>query len=599
MVDSADIKSTSTKFAFAKATLIYKGIGIKEMIHYKKIAIIFIGAIWMVLAFFTPGPAAVKKVAVLPFQINAAEDLSYLREGIMDMLASRLSWEGKVEVIEKPLVKKAMAASPRPLDEAKARQVGGKLGADYVLFGSLTVVGNSVSIDAKMIPLTGEGSPVTVYEQAKSMGEVIPKINDFAEAINGKLFGRQMAAAAPPPKPKFSQEHPERLLSRQGSEAISPVPGGSFEIMQQAPGAGGTRSDLWRSQRLEFPVNGMDVGDIDGDGRPEIVVLSRFREVLVYRWAQGSLIKLASFETSRLDRLVWVCVLDGNGDGRAEIYVNNIRNDILSSFVLEWQGGRLAKTAGEVPWYFNRVFLPEKGMVLIGQKKTPDDIFMPGIYLLQSAGGKYSPLDALRLPKEANVFNFLQADLNGDGRVETVLIGFEDKLYLFDDTGKRLWRSRDYYGATANKIPPRKSIQEEYMKDRSGVVLPEPYYIPSPLILSDLNSDGKPEVLVNQNTSFLSRLLMKQRNFSNGQIMSLVWDGYELLPQWKTRPIDGMVVSYRLADVDGDGADELVAMVLKDKEFLKASKSVLFVYELGQVRQQPAAVPPVGQQGGS
>ena len=62
------------------------------------------------LLFTAAGSAAetAKKVAILPFEINAPKDLSYLREGIMDMLASRISWEGKVEVIEEQLVKEAL-----------------------------------------------------------------------------------------------------------------------------------------------------------------------------------------------------------------------------------------------------------------------------------------------------------------------------------------------------------------------------------------------------------------------------------------------------------------------------------------------------------
>ena len=121
------------------------------------------------ILFATAGSAAdaVKKVAIFPFQMNAPGDLSYLREGIMDMLASRLSWAGKVEVIEKQAVKDALAGQQGMLNEAAAREVGTTLGADYVLFGSLTVFGDSVSIDAKMVALKEEKPPVTVYAQTK------------------------------------------------------------------------------------------------------------------------------------------------------------------------------------------------------------------------------------------------------------------------------------------------------------------------------------------------------------------------------------------------------------------------------------------------
>ncbi|MBE9533947.1 MAG: hypothetical protein IMF03_03035, partial [Proteobacteria bacterium] len=126
------------------------------------------------LLFTAAGSAAetAKKVAILPFEINAPEDLSYLREGIMDMLASRISWEGKVEVIEEQLVKEALSGREGALNEAAAREVGTTLGADYVLFGSLTVFGDSVSIDAKMIALKEDRPPVSVYAQTKGMGEV-------------------------------------------------------------------------------------------------------------------------------------------------------------------------------------------------------------------------------------------------------------------------------------------------------------------------------------------------------------------------------------------------------------------------------------------
>lgn len=45
--------------------------------------------------------AQLKQVAVVPFKINAAKDLSFLRDGIVDMLISRLSWEDKVAVLSR------------------------------------------------------------------------------------------------------------------------------------------------------------------------------------------------------------------------------------------------------------------------------------------------------------------------------------------------------------------------------------------------------------------------------------------------------------------------------------------------------------------
>jgi TolB-like protein len=543
------------------------------------------------LLFASAGTAAepIKKVAILPFQMNAPQDLNYLREGIMDMLASRLAWEGKVEVMEKQAVKDALAGHQGPINESVARELGSELGVDYVLFGSLTVFGESVSIDAKMVGLKEDNPPVTVYAQTKGLSEVIPRINEFAQDINNKIFGRgtTVAAATAPPQPRFSKAHPETIMS-------GPAPGpsrsedtGSFVSLQSKATSD---SDLYRSQRLKFPVNGMDIGDLDGDGHPEIVVLSDFQEVIVYQWNQGRLNKRGSFKGSGRDRLVWVCVLDANYDGKNEIYVSNLRGQRLSSYVLEWRGEQLKELASDLQWYFNRLTVPGKDTILLGQKKNPVDIFSPGVYRLQFAGGAYEPLEGISLPSPTNIFDFTQGDLDGDGKLETIFIGtregLEERLYVIDDDGTRMWKSREYYGATSNMLEGKPPNRGHYPGGGGATVEDEveTYYIPSPLLLVDLNNDKRLEILANRNVSQGSRVLSRIRNFSDGEIQSLFWTGNELLTQWKTRPLRGMVVSYRLADMDGDGQEELVAAAVLEKRIFKKTRSMIYVYELDQVR---------------
>jgi TolB-like protein len=540
------------------------------------------------LLFTAAGSAAEtpKKVAILPFEINAPEDLSYLREGIMDMLASRISWEGKVEAIEEQLVKEALSGREGALNEAAAQEVGTALGADYVLFGSLTVFGESVSIDAKMIALKEERPPVSVYAQTKEMGEVIPRINDFAQDINNKIFGHGAApVATAPQQPRFSRAHPETSMS--GPAPSTPVPqdSGSFVQMQSGREAG---SDVFRSQKLSFLALGMDVGDVDGDGRPEIVVLSKPREVIVYQWDRGRLTKRGSFQGEKRDQVVWVCLVDANHDGRDEVYVSNLRGQRLASYVLEWREDRLKKLATEIQWYFNRLTVPCKETILLGQKKNMEDLFIPGVYHLQFSGGSYQPLEGMSLPRRANVFNFTQGDLDGDGKPETAFIGPKERLYLVDDDGTQLWQSREYYGATSNTLEGKSPDSGSTRVVGGGGATDddevETYYIPSPLLLVDLNSDKQLELLANRNLSLVTRVLAGVRRFSDGEIQSLAWIGDSILPQWKTRPLRGMLVSYRLVDIDGDGQEELVAAAVLERGAFKKSKSMIYVYELDGVR---------------
>ncbi len=152
-------------------------------------------AIFSLLLFISVSPAiaAPARVAILPFEINAEKDMTFLQEGILDMLGSRLAWRDKVEVISENETKAALASVEGFDGESRALLVGGKLQADYVLFGSLTVFGESVSIDAKMADVSGQQAPLPFFAQTRSMGEVIPQINQFASTINATVFGREVA----------------------------------------------------------------------------------------------------------------------------------------------------------------------------------------------------------------------------------------------------------------------------------------------------------------------------------------------------------------------------------------------------------------------
>ena len=90
-----------------------------------------------------------KRVAILPFTMNADRDLSFLRDGLVDMMGSRLAWKGEVDIIQKGLVKDAMARFDGPMTKETALDIGKALKADYVILGSLTMFGDSVSMDAR------------------------------------------------------------------------------------------------------------------------------------------------------------------------------------------------------------------------------------------------------------------------------------------------------------------------------------------------------------------------------------------------------------------------------------------------------------------
>lgn len=162
------------------------------------------------------------KVAIFPFEIHAAQDLSYVREGIQDMLSTRLFVPNKVLVIDETKVKKALANLKEPLTEEKAREIGQNLGVDYVLFGSITTFGKRVSIDAKLVPVDELKSPVAIYTQTETLDDLIPKLAEFARRAVAYLEGRPMVAALPP-QIQTNQEAAQKAPAQANNQKTYPA----------------------------------------------------------------------------------------------------------------------------------------------------------------------------------------------------------------------------------------------------------------------------------------------------------------------------------------------------------------------------------------
>jgi TolB-like protein len=152
------------------------------------------------------------KLALIPFKINSAEDLEYLRDGTLDMLSSRIALKGDVLVLEKTRVSKVLETPNLEITESTAQELGVKLEVDFVVFGSITKIGKHLSIDAKMIDIKEKKLVGTVFTHAEGLDGVIPKIMLFASDMHKKIVGEPLpmpyTSASPPhlasyPHPPF------------------------------------------------------------------------------------------------------------------------------------------------------------------------------------------------------------------------------------------------------------------------------------------------------------------------------------------------------------------------------------------------------------
>ncbi len=514
-----------------------------------------------------PAAAQIQKVAVVPFTVYAEKDLTFLQKGIVDMLTSRLSRPGEVAVLGREVTEEALKDVQGPLNPATAIEIGLELKADHVLYGSLTVFGESVSVDAKMIDVTGEQEPLSFFTQSSSFGEVIPAVDRFAAEINEKAFGRKAAiVAAPAPEPGPSAPEPRPAAERPDVYAHPEtlIQGGFGEAgeRESAAEAGFTTGRAWKSRSFSKFFVSMDLGDVDADGKIE-TVLATPDQILIYRFENQRFLETARIDVPGYRFVVGVDVGDINGNGVEEIFVSalNGQKNGLQSMVYEYANGTFEPIVESSRWYFRVVRQEDFGKQLYGQRQELGKTqFDAPIYRMAWDGGDYVSQHQVLPGNKANVLGFSMARPTEAGQELAVVYSPVDLLQLLETSGREFWTSSEPFGGS--------SLYLLLPLDTPGMMENRRFF-PMRIRARDLNGDGTEEVIVAQNEDMANRRLENRRNYNKTQLTVLSWDGLGLGAVWKTRTLSGHIRDLGIADFDGDGTDELVAvLVIKEGKII-------------------------------
>ena len=521
-----------------------------------------------------------KRVAVLPFKINAEKDLSFLREGIRDMLTSRLTKEGQVLVISRPETDAALGTAPGTITEPIARQIGAKLNADYVVFGSLTVIGNSTSMDAKMLDVSGSKPPMAFFTQSQDMGDIIPKVDEFATDINEKVLGQTVVAReGAEAQPKAAEKpdiykHPEKLL-QEGGLAERDTEGQSASPFVRSDTRETSMQDFWKSPNFKLLFNGLALGDVDRDGKLETVVITP-DTIIIFRSESGRLAKVAEVPAGGSRELIGVDIADINGNGVPEIFVTalNATRTVLSSFVLEYDGKNFSKLIDDSRWFYRVADTPNRGKILLGQKMTLANPYAGSVYEMAWQQSDYLPGEKLATPRNTNVMGMAIGDVLNDQQETPVAYDPTNNIQIMDAAnGNEIWKSSDRYGGSDLFVAGPK-------KDQGDIV--NPIFLPMRLLVKDVKNEGKPEVIVVKNEEVAGMKLERFRKFTDARIEGLAWDGLGLASKWVTRKISGFIRDYAVGDFDNDGREEIVAAVVSNTGSIITTepKSSIIAYEL-------------------
>ena len=506
-----------------------------------------------------------KKIAIFPFEVISREDHSFIGRGMGKMLCTRV---GQGEDIQVRCLDKPFDAYQLPVEsglmDAVARSEALQ-GVGFLLMGSVTIAGNAVSTDARLVDVTGEREPVNIHETGTGLGDVIHHASAVAAKVKVALAGGTLAVGGTPPGiVKQTETSAPPMTSPLKEEEKVPVPllPNTGAVIQ----GGAAVVPLSVSHSLSREITGLTI--LNRNEIREVAVIDAQR-LAVFSWNNRQLVKKAELKGKHYQTFVGADAMDIDADGRDELFITVLDGkNRLKSLVIRVEDRSLSIVARDLPWFF-RVVKIDGQKLLLGQKTGQDQLFWGDIHSLSFDGRRIIP-GPVKMAGKGGILGRALGHLTTEGPLQ--MVWFDGNGYL--NVGKvnfeKEWQSDGSWGSTNLSV----------VYDMGKEKIDRRVYLNSRVSIE--NVDGHGEVIAIVNSDLARGLLSGFRKFTRGYVSFLKWSGNALVERWKTNEIYGYVADFSLGDMNGDGHPELVyATVTKPDRLIGKARSSIVVQSVG------------------
>ena len=132
-------------------------------------------------------------VAILPFVVHGQQDAQKTRGTIREILGRQLATEG-VKLVSPQELDKVVKPQEAVTTEEHARAIGRRVQADYVLMGSFNQVGNVISLDGRLVSVSGQKPTVVLYSEEKGMENLAAASNKMVQQMAVYVLAKALIA---------------------------------------------------------------------------------------------------------------------------------------------------------------------------------------------------------------------------------------------------------------------------------------------------------------------------------------------------------------------------------------------------------------------
>ncbi len=331
------------------------------------------------------------------------------------------------------------------------------------------------------------------------------------------------------------------------------------------------------SVELRHPLKAIALGDVDGDGRMEIVGVTD-RQVVVYRWTGQGVTPLAVDDPLADVFTTYLHVDSGDvtGKGKAAIVLtavrsaprgNRVENELISA-IAEVRQGRLEYLVTGIQRYLRLLHVPGKRPILLAQAMGLYEPFEGAVKLLEWKDGQYQVGAPFPLPRPvSSLYAFASGDLDSDGHAELAVVAADGRLEVYDAQGQRRWESEENMGegtsrgfAQTPRFPDYRGLNFDATAEQLAVwqAVPRRIWVTSaPTTTPDIVTVGNARVLG------LRVSVSKGEDQSiRGRAVGYGWDAQsrQFAKRWESADFTGGALDFAVGDLGGDGRIKLVVL---------------------------------------
>ncbi|MGW8207370.1 MAG: POTRA domain-containing protein, partial [Syntrophobacteria bacterium] len=131
------------------------------------------------------------RLAVIPLTFYSTDDLTHLRKPLMDMMVRTLRQQGFQPVSALDILEEKPSLAVREMSDVQARKVGAELQTNFVIYGSVSKIGEQISFDVRLVDVNNQRPTASIYITQEGLENLASAVSDLSGEVGIRILRRK------------------------------------------------------------------------------------------------------------------------------------------------------------------------------------------------------------------------------------------------------------------------------------------------------------------------------------------------------------------------------------------------------------------------